>query len=174
VPVDSPGGHEIPANPSASSKPKEIPVTDDPTSCPARPEAATPPQALAKELEAEATVLLREVTGSGADSHGVGRACGLGDAAEKVRGLAGSWDALEGERDKARALAARLERVIAAHERSMYAALIDVTGGRHGVARAILTEALEGFDGPKWNGTGTGLQWLERTRAEAEGGAPGA
>lgn len=62
------------------------------------------------------------------------------------------------------------ERVIASMERSLYAAWIDVVQ-HHSIARAteILSEALDGFDGPEWDGKETGLEWLERTRGEEDG-----
>jgi hypothetical protein len=75
-------------------------------------------------------------------------------------------DAELAKRDKA---LEALDRVVISHERSMFAALIDVASGSHGTAKAILTEALDGFDGPKWNGTETGIQWLERTREARDG-----
>jgi hypothetical protein len=60
-----------------------------------------------------------------------------------------------------------LIKVAASHERVMYAALIDVTHGDPNDALHLLREQLDGFDGPQWNGTETGLEWLERTREGA-------
>jgi hypothetical protein len=63
----------------------------------------------------------------------------------------------------AAALAA-LTRVTEGHERVMYAAAIDIGRGQPGEARRLLGEELDGWDGPWWDGTETGAQYLERTR----------
>src|ERR1700734_1279600 len=77
------------------------------------------------------------------------------------------------ERDEARAelarageLIRRLERITTAWTRGMYAARIDCWRGDPGSAAAILSEGLDGYDGPEWDGTETGAQWWERTKAE--------
>ena len=57
-----------------------------------------------------------------------------------------------------------LEKVVSSHERVMYAAAIDIRHGRPGTARRLLGEALDGWDGPQWDGTETGAEYLERTR----------
>jgi hypothetical protein len=62
------------------------------------------------------------------------------------------------------ALADALAKLTESRERVMYAALIDVTHGDPNDALQLLNEQLDGFDGPQWNGTETGEQWLERTR----------
>jgi len=76
-------------------------------------------------------------------------------------------------RDEARAelarageLIRRLERITTAWTRGMYAARIDCWRGDPGSAAAILSEGLDGYDGPEWDGTETGAQWWERTKAE--------
>jgi hypothetical protein len=59
---------------------------------------------------------------------------------------------------------AALIKVVASHERVMYAAAIDIRHGQPGAARRLLGEQLDGWDGPQWDGTETGAQYLERTR----------
>jgi len=96
---------------------------------------------------------------------------------------AAAWDGLPGEREQlvARLNEAtaeneklaeegrRLEKVVRSHARVMYAALVDVVHGDPGDASAMLTEQLDGYDGPQWNGTETGAEYLERAREAAEG-----
>jgi hypothetical protein len=62
---------------------------------------------------------------------------------------------------------AALTRVAASHERVMYAAAIDIRHGQPGAARRLLGDQLDGWDGPGWDGTETGTQYLERTREGA-------
>lgn len=65
--------------------------------------------------------------------------------------------------DPAAAMAS-LTKVVTSHERVMYAAAIDIRHGQPGEARRLLGEQLDGWDGPEWDGTETGAQYLERTR----------
>lgn len=57
-----------------------------------------------------------------------------------------------------------LFKVVESHERVMYAALIELSCGNPKGAERMLEEQLDGFDGPEWNGTESGSEWLERTR----------
>ena len=70
------------------------------------------------------------------------------------------------ERDKARELASSLERLMTSWTRGMYAAQIDCFRGDPKAAAAILSEGLDGYAGPEWDGTETGTEWWERTKAE--------
>lgn len=77
------------------------------------------------------------------------------------------------ERDQARADLAKagelirsLERLAAGWSRGMYAARIDCWRGDAKAAASILSEGLDGYDGPEWDGTETGTEWWERTDAE--------
>jgi hypothetical protein len=79
----------------------------------------------------------------------------------------------ERERDEARARLARageltrqLERVTTAWTRGMYSAWIDCRRGDVKAAAGCLSEGLDGYDGPEWDGTETGAEWWERTKAE--------
>lgn len=79
----------------------------------------------------------------------------------------------EQERDEARAelaqaneLIRRLERITTAWTRGMYCARIDCWRGDARAAAACLSEGLDGYDGTQWNGTETGAEWWERTKAE--------
>ena len=81
--------------------------------------------------------------------------------------------AAERERDEARAelarageLIRRLERITTAWTRGMYSARIDCLRGDPQAAAACLSEGLDGYDGPEWDGTETGAEWWERTKAE--------
>ena len=83
--------------------------------------------------------------------------------------------AAERERDEARAelaradeLIRRLERITTAWTRGMYSARIDCWRGDAKAAAGCLSEGLDGYDGPEWNGTETGAEWWERTKAEEE------
>jgi hypothetical protein len=60
-----------------------------------------------------------------------------------------------------------IEKVVQSHERVMYAAAIDIRHGQPGEARRLLGERLDGWDGPQWDGTETGAQYLDRTREGA-------
>jgi hypothetical protein len=78
----------------------------------------------------------------------------------------------EGERDEARAELAKagelirsLERAAGHKLRELYAAYIEVVHGTADDAGTILIEALDGYDGPQWNGNESGIEWLERTEA---------
>ena len=80
---------------------------------------------------------------------------------------------VEQERDEARAelarageLIGRLERITTAWTRGMYSARIDCWRGDPAAAAACLSEGLDGYDGPEWDGTETGAEWWERTKAE--------
>jgi hypothetical protein len=75
------------------------------------------------------------------------------------------------ERDEARAgltgageMMRSLEHVITGLTRGMYAARIDCRRGDLKAAISILSEGLDGYDGPEWDGTETGEQWWERNR----------
>ncbi len=62
---------------------------------------------------------------------------------------------------------ARSYRTIAEHhERVMFAARIALSKGDPDEARRLLDEQLGGYDGPAWNGTETGMKYLERARRE--------
>ena len=81
--------------------------------------------------------------------------------------------AAECERDEARAelaraaaLIRRLERITTAWTRGMYSARIDCWRGDAKAAAGCLSEGLDGYDGPEWDGTETGAEWWERTKAE--------
>jgi len=81
--------------------------------------------------------------------------------------------AAERERDEARARLARaealigqLERITTAWTRGMYSARIDCWRGDVKAAVECLSEGLDGYDGPEWDGTETGAEWWERTKAE--------
>ena len=79
----------------------------------------------------------------------------------------------EQERDEARdqltkadELIRRLERITTAWTRGMYSARIDCWRGDAKAAAGCLSEGLDGYDGPEWDGTETGAEWWERTKAE--------
>ena len=81
--------------------------------------------------------------------------------------------AAERERDEARAklaqaeaLIGRLERITTAWTRGMYSARIDCLRGDAEAAAGCLSEGLDGYEGPEWDGTETGAEWWERTKAE--------
>ena len=48
----------------------------------------------------------------------------------------------------------------------MYSARIDCWRGDAKAAAECLSEGLDGYDGPEWDGTETGTEWWERTKAE--------
>lgn len=83
---------------------------------------------------------------------------------QEAEKIACTLRALTEERDKLAEGGLALIKVTSSQERSMHAALIDVVHGDSEDASTILTEALDGYDGPDWNGTETGAEWLERTR----------
>jgi len=62
-----------------------------------------------------------------------------------------------------------LGRTLNIYVRSMYALWIDAQRGDLTAANSIF-EALDGFDGPDWDGKETGFGWLERTRDEDDNG----
>ena len=77
------------------------------------------------------------------------------------------------ERDQARAdlagageLIRQLERITTAWTRGMYSAWIDCWRGDVKAAIECLAEGLDGYDGTEWDGTETGAEWWERTKAE--------
>ena len=79
----------------------------------------------------------------------------------------------EDERDEALAklaqadeLIRRLERITTAWTRGMYSARIDCWRGDAKAAAKCLSEGLDGYDGPEWDGSETGAEWWERTKAE--------
>jgi len=82
-------------------------------------------------------------------------------------------DSAEAKPDEARvklaqaeALIGQLERITTAWTRGMYSARIDCWRGDAKAAAGCLSEGLDGYDGPEWNGTETGAEWWERTKAE--------
>jgi hypothetical protein len=94
-------------------------------------------------------------------------------AASDPRGRA-AWEAaakagaaaVTAERDKLRELLGRYERITTAYTRGMYMARIDCMRGDVKAAVDCLSEGLDGWDGTEWNGTETGAEWWERTKAE--------
>jgi hypothetical protein len=61
-----------------------------------------------------------------------------------------------------------LAKVTAGQERALYATWIELAQHKsRDAALRILNEALDGYDGPEWNGTESGVGWLERTRRAA-------
>jgi hypothetical protein len=79
----------------------------------------------------------------------------------------------ERERDEACAdlaradeLIRRLERITTAWTRGMYSAWIDCQRGDAEAAAGCLSEGLDGYDGTQWDGSETGAEWWERTKAE--------
>lgn len=78
---------------------------------------------------------------------------------ERVSGLAA-------ERDRLIDGLGRYERITTAWTRGMYAARIDCVRGDVKAAVECLSEGLDGYDGTEWDGTETGAQWWERTKAE--------
>ncbi len=88
-------------------------------------------------------------------------------------GIAGDVALLAAQRNEARAelarageLIRRLERITTTWTRGMYSAWIDCQRGDAKAAAECLSEGLDGYDGPEWDGTETGAEWWERTRAE--------
>lgn len=63
-------------------------------------------------------------------------------------------------------LVSRYGRITTAWTRGMYAAWIDCVRGDVKAAIECLAEGTDGYDGPQWDGTETGAQWWERTKAE--------
>lgn len=70
------------------------------------------------------------------------------------------------ERDGLKELLRRYERITTAYSRGMYMARIDCIRGDVKAAIECLSEGLDGYDGTEWNGTETGAEWWERTKAE--------
>lgn len=124
-----------------------------------------------------------------AAAHALARAFRVAVEAQAAPGLAARIGALEGNLDDAHATlsdyraaltAAQAEldgltaggrllgHVVEGQARALYAAWIEVAQHRDLTAAAkILSEQLDGFDGPEWDGTETGLGWLDRTRRAA-------
>lgn len=102
------------------------------------------------------------------------RALGTREEDGAGAGIAADVALLARMRDEARAQLARaaeahkaLSRVAESKTRELYAAWIEVRhGSNNDIADEILAEACEGFGGPQWNGTETGIEWLERTRVK--------
>lgn len=86
------------------------------------------------------------------------------DYAARLRATDKSWTELAAERDKLAEAGAALERLVERKARALYAARIEVVHGTADDASTILTEALDGYDGPQWDGTESGIEWLERTQ----------
>lgn len=74
--------------------------------------------------------------------------------------------AAEAQLARADEMIRRLTRITTAWTRGMYSARIDCWRGDPKAAAACLPEGLDGYDGPEWNGTETGAEWWERTKAE--------
>jgi hypothetical protein len=123
--------------------------------------------------------------GDGYGSEGLAVAEALGAcSAELTALLAVSWPApapapdaaalteraekAEAERDGLDGLLRRYERITTAWTRGMYSARIDCQRGDVKAAAACLSEGLDGYDGTEWDGTETGAEWWERTKAEEE------
>ena len=75
-------------------------------------------------------------------------------------------DEVLAELARAAELIRRLERITTAWTRGMYSARIDCWRGDAKAAAECLSEGLDGYDGPEWDGTETGAEWWERTKAE--------
>jgi hypothetical protein len=75
-------------------------------------------------------------------------------------------DEVRAELAKAGGLIRSLERISTSWTRGMYAAQIDCWRGDPKAAAATLSEGLDGYDGPSWDGTETGAEWWERTKAK--------
>ena len=73
---------------------------------------------------------------------------------------------LQAERDRLAELVRRYERITTSWTRGMYSARIDCMRGDVKAAIGCLSEGLDGYDGTEWNGTETGAEWWERTKAE--------
>ena len=73
---------------------------------------------------------------------------------------------LKAERERLDKLARAYERITTAWTRGMYMARIDCMRGDIKAAVNCLSECLDGYDGPEWDGKETGGQWWERTKAE--------
>ena len=87
-------------------------------------------------------------------------------ARSHLKVVSGDRDRLQAERDKLDASGIRLMGLIEMYVRSLYAVKIDVIRGDTRAVTEALSEGLDGFDGPEWNGTETGQAWLERTHGE--------
>jgi hypothetical protein len=73
---------------------------------------------------------------------------------------------IRAERDRLAKLLGSLQRITTAWARGMYSARIDCVRGDVKAAIECLSEGLDGYDGTEWNGTETGAEWWERTKAE--------
>jgi hypothetical protein len=116
-------------------------------------EAAAHESSMWEQAYMEVQSVLNEALGSGEDD-GAGA------------GIAADVALVVEQRDKARELVRSLERIITAWTRGMYAAQIDCRRGDPKSAISILSEGLDGYDGPEWDGKETGTEWWERTKAE--------
>ena len=85
---------------------------------------------------------------------------------ERVAELVTEGNGLREELAGVRKFADALERITTAWTRGMYSAWIDCQRGDVKAAAMCLSEGLDGYDGTRWNGTETGEQWWERTKAE--------
>jgi hypothetical protein len=90
----------------------------------------------------------------------------IGPAQEAPADVMAGVARLRAELAKAEALIGQLERITTAWTRGMYSARIDCWRGDVKAAAECLSEGLDGYDGPEWDGTETGAGWWERTKAE--------
>src|ERR1035441_9841277 len=90
-----------------------------------------------------------------------------GAAAKAAAGAAElERDEARAELAKAGALIGQLERITTAWARGMYSARIDCWRGDAKAAAECLSEGLDGYDGPEWDGTETGTEWGGRRSEE--------
>jgi hypothetical protein len=89
-----------------------------------------------------------------------------GGIASEVWLLAHQRDEARADLAKAGELIRQLERITTAWTRGMYSAWIDCWRGDVKAAIECLSEGLDGYDGTEWDGTETGAEWRERTKAE--------
>jgi hypothetical protein len=123
------------------------------------------------ELETELTEARRENTEIRELAHNVSDLRAIDDLTRERDQHAAritELEAVSAQLDRKTKYARALEGVTAAWAHSMYAAHIDCVRGDVKPAISFLAEALDGFEGPEWNGTETGAEWLERTAAPAE------
>jgi hypothetical protein len=73
--------------------------------------------------------------------------------------------AAEADRARLAELVRRYERITTSWTRGMYSARIDCVRGDVKAAIQCLSEGLDGYDGTEWDGTETGAEWWERTKA---------
>ena len=90
----------------------------------------------------------------------------MGTTEENAALLKAERDEARAKLAKAEALTGALERITTAWTRGMYSARIDCQRGDVKAAVEFLSEGLDGYDGPEWDGTETGAEWWERTKAE--------